>query len=137
MKLLLIEDDVVDQKAFLRAARSVEMNVEVSCYVSVEAVVEVMDGLVIPDLIVTDMQLPGARGVELPQHLEGRGRLETVPIIMLSTSAEVEDIKSSYQCGMSGYFCKPVRLNEWRDLLRTILSYWEMAETTRVNWEYD
>lgn len=131
MNILLIEDDVVDQKAFLRAAQSVEMVVDVNCYVSVEAYLHVVDGLEIPDLIVTDMQLPGVRGVELPRQLKGRGLVESVPIVMLSTSAEPEDIQSCYRSGMLGYFCKPARSIEWCELLKTILSYWEMAETTK------
>lgn len=135
MKLILIEDDALDEKAFLRAARSLEMTIEVNCYSSLEACLQDVDSVEVPDLFVTDMKLPGARGVELRNRLKGRGAVEMVPIVMISTSAAQEDIQSCYSSGLSGYFCKPIHSAEWRELLTTIFSYWQQAELTKPSGE--
>lgn len=66
----------------------------------------------LPNLIISDIKLPGISGLELLSLLKKDDRLRLIPVIILSTSALDSDVKKAYHEYASVYFQKPHRLEE-------------------------
>lgn len=77
-----------------------------------------------PSLIFLDLNLPGTDGREVLQRLKQSEEIRTVPVVVTSTSNNPTDINYCYATGASGYFTKPVDLEEFSSAFQTILTYW-------------
>ena len=82
-----------------------------------------------PALIVTDLKMPAINGVELLKLIRKTPdntvtRWSTIPVVILTHSAAVEDIQSCYKAGASSFITKPLEFETLRDLLKTICHYW-------------
>lgn len=77
-----------------------------------------------PDLVLLDLNLPGTDGREVLTIVKTTDRLKTIPVVILTTSANPHDIQSCYQAGANSYMLKPMQIDELRDLLRACLDYW-------------
>ena len=77
-----------------------------------------------PDLVLLDLNLPGTDGQSVLKSVKTTERLKTIPTVILTTSANPQDIQNCYQAGANSYMLKPMRIDELRDLLRACLDYW-------------
>jgi CheY-like chemotaxis protein len=77
-----------------------------------------------PDLVLLDLNLPGTDGREVLTIIKTTDSLKTIPVAILSTSANPKDVASCYESGANSYLLKPMKMDELRDLLRIFLDYW-------------
>jgi CheY-like chemotaxis protein len=77
-----------------------------------------------PDLILLDLNLPGTDGREVLSIIKTTAALKSIPVAILSTSANPKDIAACYQSGANSYLLKPMRIDDLRKLLRIFLAYW-------------
>lgn len=77
-----------------------------------------------PDLILLDLNMPRMDGREVLSHLKADEDLKAVPVIILTTSEAEVDILHSYQLQANCYLCKPVLLDAFEDLLKSINDFW-------------
>lgn len=77
-----------------------------------------------PLLILLDVNLPGAYGLDLLRILRGHGRFGAVPVIMVSTAANPHDVRESYALGGQGYVVKPVSLDSFEQMIANLCRYW-------------
>ncbi|VEP17194.1 Response regulator rcp1 (fragment) [Hyella patelloides LEGE 07179] len=80
-----------------------------------------------PSLIVLDLNLPGTDGREVLAELKGDRDLQTIPVVIFSTSSNPKDVNACYRQGISGYIVKPMDINRLNQLVRTFLDYWFKA----------
>ncbi|MEM8676447.1 MAG: response regulator [Cyanobacteria bacterium P01_G01_bin.67] len=80
-----------------------------------------------PSLIVLDLNLPGTDGRELLAEIKQNAHLQTIPIVIFSTSSNPKDIDACYRYGISGYMVKPMDINRLNRLVETFLEYWFQA----------
>jgi CheY-like chemotaxis protein len=77
-----------------------------------------------PDLILLDLNLPGTDGREVLSIIKTTPALKSIPVAILSTSANPKDIETCYQSGANSYMLKPMRIDDLRNLIRSFLAYW-------------
>jgi len=77
-----------------------------------------------PDLILLDLNLPRMDGREVLAHIKANPRLKTIPTIILTTSVAEADISKSYQLQANCYLSKPVQLDAFEDLVKSINDFW-------------
>jgi len=77
-----------------------------------------------PDLILLDLNLPKMDGREVLAHIKGDNSLKTIPTVILTTSAAEADIVKSYQLQANCYLCKPVQLDAFENLVKSINEFW-------------
>lgn len=77
-----------------------------------------------PDLILLDLNLPRMDGREVLVHVKADDNLKTIPIVILTTSEEEADIATSYQLHANCYLNKPVQLEEFEALVKSINDFW-------------
>ena len=77
-----------------------------------------------PDLILLDLNLPKKDGREVLQEIKADHQLRRIPVVVLTTSAADEDILRSYELRANCYITKPVDLNQFIRVVRTIETFW-------------
>jgi len=77
-----------------------------------------------PDLILLDLNLPKMDGREVLAHIKEDENLKTIPTVILTTSEAEADIVKSYQLRANCYLSKPVQLDEFEGLVKSINDFW-------------
>lgn len=80
-----------------------------------------------PALIVLDLNLPGTDGREVLAELKSDRNLQTIPVVIFSTSSNPKDVDACYRHGISGYIVKPMNTQRLNQLVQTFLQYWFKA----------
>ena len=82
-----------------------------------------------PGLILLDLKLPKVDGFEVLRQLKNDPQLKSIPIIILTTSAEGEEIVRGYAEGANSYITKPVKFDEFSKKIKNIHLYWVLTNT--------
>jgi chemotaxis family two-component system response regulator Rcp1 len=77
-----------------------------------------------PDLILLDLNLPRKDGREVLAELKDDPELHLIPVIVLTTSAAEQDVLRSYDLKAACYITKPIDLDEFISVVRSIESFW-------------
>ncbi len=77
-----------------------------------------------PDLILLDLNLPKKDGREVLAEIKQDESLRTVPVVVLTTSKAEEDVVRTYKLHANAYVTKPVDLNRFLQVVRTIEDFW-------------
>jgi chemotaxis family two-component system response regulator Rcp1 len=77
-----------------------------------------------PDLILLDINLPRMDGTEVLAIIKNDPALRRIPVIMLTTSSSEKDILASYDNHANCYITKPVDLDRFMDVIRTVEDFW-------------
>lgn len=80
--------------------------------------------VVTPDLILLDLNLPKINGIEILKIIKSDEDLRIIPVIMLSTSQNKEDIKSAYKNYANSYIIKPLDFEKFLEIIKTIETFW-------------
>jgi CheY-like chemotaxis protein len=83
-----------------------------------------------PDLIMLDINMPLINGIETLERLRSQLTTKDIPVLMISTSQNKDDIEKSYELGANAYLSKPFDYTELRATLNRILSETEFTERT-------
>ncbi len=79
-----------------------------------------------PDLILLDLNLPRMDGREVLTRIKADADLRTIPTIILTTSTAASDITESYRLRANCFLAKPVQLDDFEALVRSINDFWMM-----------
>lgn len=113
IKCLLIDDDLEDQEIFLMAVQKTQVQVECLTASNAKKGMEMLgqSSDFIPDYIFLDLNLPGMDGKKCLTELKKLPHLQSVPVIMYSTSSYINDIRETKRLGASGFVTKPSDVN--------------------------
>jgi CheY-like chemotaxis protein len=78
-----------------------------------------------PDLILLDLMLPKRSGLEVLQNVKADEQLKAIPIVILTASAAEEDKLQCDALKVDGYITKPVNLDKFLELVRTLKRFWQ------------
>ncbi len=77
-----------------------------------------------PDLVLLDLNMPLMDGREVLEKIKQAKKLKHIPVIILTTSQADEDIVKSYDLNANCYISKPVDLNQFIEVIKSIKSFW-------------
>lgn len=77
-----------------------------------------------PDVILLDLNLPKVGGSEVLAEIKSDPRLRPVPVVILTSSDSRQDIVKGYELGANCYVTKPVGLEEFQDIVRSVEGFW-------------
>ena len=70
------------------------------------------------------MKLPKVDGIEVLKQLKGDQRTKAIPVVVLTSSREEQDLVRSYELGANSYIQKPVDFEKFRETVKTVGLYW-------------
>ncbi len=131
IRIMLVEDDLGDQKLIKASLSEQKIHNEVSVAGTAEEALEYLSAgkagdsaCPMPDLILLDLNMPGIGGKEFLKRIKEDDELDTIPVVILTTSDLEEDILDSYKLHASGYIKKPVSLEGFRSIIQNLEEYW-------------
>lgn len=77
-----------------------------------------------PDLILLDLNLPKKNGIEVLSEIKEDPKLRRIPIVILTVSKDEEDILKSYDLHANCYITKPVNLDQFMKIVKSIEEFW-------------
>lgn len=130
--IVLVEDNEDDVELTMRALKRNNItNRLVVCRDGAEAVdVLLSDERIRPAVILLDLKLPKVSGLEVLKQLRRDPGTQTLPVVILTSSREEEDLVRGYDLGANSYIRKPVAFDEFMDAIRQIGLYWLLLNET-------
>jgi two-component system response regulator len=131
--ILLVEDNPDDVELTLRAFR--KNNIANDMAIARDGV-EALDYLFCrgphagrnvkdtPRLILLDLKLPKMDGLQVLAQLRAQESTKLIPVVILTSSKEEQDLIKSYKCGANSYVRKPIDFNEFVEAVKNIGLYW-------------
>ncbi|MGV3773537.1 MAG: response regulator [Verrucomicrobiales bacterium] len=131
-QILLVDDSVHDRELAIEALNIEKLANEVIALKNGE---EALDYLYYrnafkdrpkdnPVVILLDLKMPKVDGLEVLRQLKGDPNLKTIPVVMMTSSREEQDLMTSYQCGANAYLVKPVKFQEFVEAVKTLGTFW-------------
>jgi CheY-like chemotaxis protein len=134
--ILLVEDNPMDVDLTLRAfARHKLINPINVARDGEEALAYFKrwdEGEKLPVVILLDLNLPKVSGLEVLEKIKKHPRYYTIPVVVITTSAEDKDIERAYKLGANSYIVKPVDFEKFMEIAEHIEVYWAMLNTPLV-----
>ncbi|MEH2171717.1 MULTISPECIES: response regulator [unclassified Nostoc] len=131
--ILLVEDNPDDEALTLRALKKNNIlnevvvardGVEALDYLFGKGVYADRDMSVMPNLILLDLKLPKMDGLEVLRHLRTDDRTKILPVVILTSSKEEQDLINGYSLGANSYVRKPVDFSQFSEAVRQLGLYW-------------
>lgn len=129
--ILLVEDNPDDELLTLRALKKNHIQNEVvvardgpealSCLFGDQATGQEP---VAPSIVLLDLKLPKIDGIEVLRRIRNDPRTRLVPVVILTSSREEQDLINGYQLGANSYIRKPVDFPEFIQAVRQLGLYW-------------
>jgi len=127
--ILLAEDDHVDIMTVRRACKQLNVLNELVVANNGEEVICYLNNpkVPLPCLIILDINMPKMNGLECLKILKQHSVYKSIPVFILSSSREQQDVDSSFSGGISGYILKPVEFNEFLHSIKVLNSHWTVG----------
>lgn len=79
-----------------------------------------------PVVILLDLKMPKVDGLEVLTDIKADGRLKVIPIVMMTSSREEQDLVRSYQLGANAYVVKPLDFHAFVEAMKIVGAFWAM-----------
>jgi two-component system response regulator len=133
--IVLVEDNANDEELMLRAFRKSGISnrvvilrdgAEALDYFFVRGTHANRSLADITQVVLLDLKLPKINGIEVLRQLRADERTQLLPIVILTSSAEEQDLLRCYSLGANSYVRKPVDFTQFVDAVRQLGQYWLM-----------
>ena len=131
-RILLVDDSPNDREMALEALKEHNLLNEV---VALRDGVEALDYLYRrgefnnrsggdPAVILLDLKMPRVDGLEVLRQVKSDPKLKVIPIVVMTSSREDQDVVDSYKLGVNAYVVKPLNFHEFVDAIKMVGSFW-------------
>lgn len=133
--VLVVEDNSTDVLMIQRAFRKANLVNPLHVVDNGDAAVDYLAGRApyddraafpLPALVILDLKLPRRSGLEVLEWLQQQPGLRRIPVVILTSSMESNDVRRAYDLGCNSYLVKPVSLDGLLEAVKTVGLYWLM-----------
>jgi two-component system response regulator len=133
VEILLAEDNMGDAELTIRALRKVNL---ANNLVHVKDGLEALDFLYargafegrstaqLPKVILLDLKMPKVDGIEVLRHIKSTESTKNIPVVIMTSSKEQQDMVNSYNLGVNSYVVKPVEFQDFAKAVSDLGLYW-------------
>jgi two-component system, response regulator len=129
--ILLVEDNPDDAALIERALRQTPAPLEVASDAQKALDYLFDDANDLPRLVLLDLERPDADGLEVLRHIRGHERTSLIPVVILTSSMDPNDVARCYLEGANSFVRKPSEFDRLVALVRQIISYWSRSTSRR------
>lgn len=133
VRILLVEDSLADARLIQEVFQDEKILVDVDLVRNGEDAMAFLHqagqykDAKCPDLILLDLNLPKKDGREVLAELKSTDKFKAIPVVVLTTSASEEDILRSYSLQASCYVTKPIDLDQFVKIIKSLDEFWFTA----------
>jgi len=131
-RILLVEDSVRDAELILDALKINQLGNEI---IHLRDGAEALDYLYCrgafaerarmpPALILLDLKLPKVDGLDVLRQVKGDPEMRTIPVVMMTSSRQEQDLVSSYELGVNAYVVKPMKFQDFVAAVKQVGAFW-------------
>jgi CheY-like chemotaxis protein len=131
-RILLVDDSPRDLELAVDALRSYRLANEI---VTLRSGLDALDYLFrrgkyadrsdgLPAVMLLDLKMPKVDGLEVLREVKSNSKLKVLPVVMMTSSREEQDLVNSYNLGVNAYVVKPVKFQEFVDAIKQIGMFW-------------
>ena len=77
-----------------------------------------------PAVVLLDLKMPKVDGIEVLRQIKGDPQLKVIPVVVLTSSREEQDLVNSYQLGVNAYIVKPVQFQAFVEAVKQLGAFW-------------
>lgn len=133
VEILLVEDNPSDAELITRALRKVNL---ANHLVHVKDGEEALDFIFatgsfsgrenknVPKVILLDIKMPKVDGIEVLRQIKANSETKCIPVVIMTSSKEEQDIIRSYELGVNSFVVKPVEFNNFAKAVSELGLYW-------------
>ncbi len=125
--IVIVEDDPSDAELITRALRKYNMANKIVLLRDGAEALDFFFGSRAndrPKVVLLDLKLPKVNGIEVLQRLKAQERTKNIPVVVLTSSAENQDIRDAYQYGVNSYVTKPIQFEDFANAVAELRLYW-------------
>ena len=128
--ILLVEDDEVDIMTIQRALKELKVSNSLEIALNGEEALDYLrnSNNTRPCIILLDINMPRMNGIEFLKERSKDGGMKSIPVVVLTSSREEQDMVQSFSLGVSGYMVKPVDYKQFVETIRVIDLYWTLSQ---------
>jgi CheY-like chemotaxis protein len=134
IEIILVEDDQNDAELIMRTLRKHNLANHVTLAKDGVEALELIFGNggfanmsdECPKVVLLDIKLPKVDGIEVLRRLKSDERTKDIPVVMLTSSNQEQDIKIAYDLGANSFVTKPIRFEEFAKVVADLGVYWLM-----------
>lgn len=129
-EILLVEDNMADAELTIRTLRKVHLANQLLHLKDGAEALDYLFGPVVhqlPKLILLDIKMPKVNGMEVLRQIKSTERTRLIPVVIMTSSNEDQDILASYQLGVNSYVVKPVGFAEFAKAVADLGLYWMLV----------
>ncbi|MBF2036850.1 MAG: response regulator [Leptolyngbyaceae cyanobacterium T60_A2020_046] len=130
-KLLLVEDDPNDVELIQLAIQELNFIRVFDVVSDGEQAIQYLCGndlspptRDLPRLVLMDLKLPKKNGIEVLQAIRSHPRTRFLPVVIMTSSAEEQDLRACYNLGVNSYVVKALEFQQFRELAQQVGAYW-------------
>jgi two-component system, response regulator len=133
VEIILVEDNESDAELAIRALKKNHLSNQIQRFSDGQEVLDYLFGAgpspdleltTNPRLILLDLKLPRVSGLEVLEIVKRDPRTKKIPVVVLTSSAEEQDIIESYKLGVNSYIVKPVEFEKFMESVQNLGLYW-------------
>ena len=137
--ILLVEDNPNDEALTIRALKKHNIRNEVIVvrdgaealdWLFARGVHAARDATTLPQVVLLDLKLPKVSGLEVLRAVRADPRTKRLPVVLLTSSKEDQDVVTGYDLGANSYVCKPVDFADFAEAIRQLGLYWLVLNET-------
>jgi CheY-like chemotaxis protein len=137
--ILLVDDSEADASLLLRAFKIAQLATPIEtvasgedaiCYLAGEGRFSNRERYPLPALMLLDLKMPGTDGFAVLQWARLRPAFDTLPIAVLTTSDNVEHLKTAYKHGANSFLSKPTLASGMAEMVKSLHDYWILSNRT-------
>jgi two-component system response regulator len=142
VEILLVEDNMSDAELITRALRKVNLS---NNLVHVKDGAEALDFIFargeyaereakkVPKVILLDIKMPRVDGIEVLRQIKSNDDTKTIPVVIMTSSKEEQDIVISYKLGVNSFVVKPVEFHDFAKAVSELGLYWVLVNQPPVH----
>jgi len=131
-RILLVEDNPDDEELTIRALKPASFTTDVIVAHDGEEALQLLGNAAqnvnscssLPKVVFLDLKLPKMGGLDVLKHIRADPQTRFVPVVVLTSSNEEEDIRASFRLGANSYVRKPIQYDRLMEEVQQIAAYW-------------